>query len=48
MSTIAWERASQITLRHCSKEAGGRSVLYRTLVKGGTCSQAHILAEACC
>jgi len=46
--TIDQETAFQITLRNCSKEDGGeRSVLYIILVKWGTCSQAHVLAEAC-
>ena len=34
MRTAAWEAASQIALRHCSKAAvGGRSV-YKVLMKG--------------
>ena len=47
MRTIARETAFQVALRNCSEDVGGRSVLYMILVKGDTCSQAHILAEAC-
>ena len=35
MRTIAWETAFQISLRNCSREVGGRSMLYMTLVKEG-------------
>ena len=33
MRTIVLETAFQRALRNCSREAGGRSVLYVTLVK---------------
>ena len=39
MRMIAWEAASQIALRNCSKLVGGRSVLRMILVKGDTCSE---------
>ena len=48
MRTIAWETASQITLRNCSKEVAGEVSIYVILVKEDTCNQAHILAEVCC
>ena len=34
MRTIAWEAASQIALRDCSKSAVGESQYIRLLVKG--------------
>ena len=46
MRTIA--RESQIALRNCSEQVGGRSVLHMILVKEGTCNQAHFLAEVYC
>ena len=48
MKTIAWETASLIALRNCSKEVGGKVSMIYDFSEGGTCSQAHILAEACC
>ena len=32
--TAAWETAPQISLRDCSKEAGGGRSIYKVLVKG--------------
>ena len=32
--TIAWETASQIALRNCSKRQGGKVSVHVTLVKG--------------
>ena len=34
MRTIAWETASQIALRNCSKRQGGKVSVHVTLVKG--------------
>ena len=48
MRSIAQETASQKALRNFSKEVGGRSVLYISIMKGDTCSEARILAEGCC
>ena len=48
MRSIAQERAFQIALRKCSKEAGGKVSMCVILVKRGTCSQAQIFAEGCC
>ena len=46
MRTVARETAFQTALRNCSADVGERSV--HDFSKGGMCSQAHILAEACC
>ena len=49
MRNIAWETAFQMVLRNCSKEVVGKvSAIYMMSVKGGMCSQAHILGDACC
>ena len=49
MRTIAWETASQIALRNCSKEVEGKVSIYVILVKG-ECMQlgAYIFAEDFC
>ena len=50
MGTIAQETKSQIVLRNCSREVGGWgevSIIY-DFSEGGTCCQAHVLAEPCC
>ena len=48
MRTAAWETTFQIALRKCSKEAKGKVKVIYDFSEGGTCSQVHILAEACC
>lgn len=49
MRTIVQDTTSQMALRNCLPEVGvwQRSVCM-ILMKGNTCSQAYILAEACC
>ena len=46
MRTVAWDTASQIALRNCSEEVGGKVSIIYDFSDGGTCSQARILAEA--
>ena len=48
MRTIAQETASEIALRNRSKEVAGKGSVISVISEGGTCSQAHILAEAGC
>ena len=37
-----------MALRNCSKEVGVKVSVIYDVSEGGTCTQAHILAEACC
>ena len=49
MRTIAWETASQIALRNCSKEVGGKVSVDVILVKGEYMrSNAYLFAEGFC
>ena len=49
MRTMAWKTAFQIAVRNCFEEAEGKvSVTCDFSEEGDTCTQAHILTEACC
>ena len=48
MRTIAQETAFQIVLRNCVQAVEGKVSVIHGFIKGGTCSQARVLAEACC
>ena len=49
MRTIAWETASQIALRNCSKEVGQKVSTHGILVKGGVHATRHVFfAEGTC
>ena len=48
MRTIAQETVSQIALRNCSEDVGGKLSVICDFSAGDTCSHAHILAETCC
>ena len=48
MRTIAWETAFWTALRNCFEGVGGKVSVIYDFSEGGACSQAHILAEACC
>ena len=49
MRTIARETASQIALRNCSKEVGGKVSIYVILVKGEyTQSSTYFFAQGFC
>ena len=49
MRTITLEeKAFQIALRHCLEEVGGAVSIIYDFGEGDTCSQAQILAGACC
>ena len=49
LRTVAWEIASQIALRNCSKEVRGEvSVYIHNFGEGSMCNQAHISVEGCC
>ena len=45
--TTAWETASQMALRKCSKEVRGEANIYE-FSEEDTCNQAHILVEGYC
>ena len=45
---LAWETASQIALRNCSKELEQKVIIrVYDVSEGSMCGQAHILGKAC-
>lgn len=48
MSTIAWERASQMALRNSSKWVVRKVSVIYNFSEGDMSNQAHILAKGCC